>query len=33
MGTAKLRFIFEKVYLRLQENVLEISLKVVYEII
>ena len=32
MGTSKLRFIFlEKVNLRLHENVLEISLKVVYE--
>ena len=31
MGTSKLWFILEKVYPRLHENVLEISLKIVYE--
>ena len=33
MGTSKLRFIFGKLYPRLHENVIEISLKIVNEII
>ena len=31
MGTSTLQFILEKVYLWLHENVLKISLKIVYE--